>query len=174
MLSYHLIRNTHIIISLPVSQPTPGTFPIGRTPYTSSVHLMDQHYASDTTSHDHLAVTRHTPYFFCFIMLLKVVDVGVLDVLFIAWSNVSSNVPCLIPIIACHKHIQCFLHHINVHVQFTSLRCDGRELVRPRALAIILHMGKFWCRKNWQIQILSYLPKFSSPIFTDTLKMYLA
>ena len=29
--------------------------------------------------------------------------------------------------------------------------------------------------KNWQIwQIVSYSPKFFSPIFTDTLKMYLA
>ena len=30
-------------------------------------------------------------------------------------------------------------------------------------------MGKCWWGKNWQIwQIVSYLPKFSSPIFTDT------
>ena len=33
-------------------------------------------------------------------------------------------------------------------------------------------MEKFWWRENWRI--MSYLPKFSSPIFTDTLKMYLA
>ena len=33
--------------------------------------------------------------------------------------------------------------------------------------------GKFWREKNWQIgQIVSYSPTFSSPIFTDTLKMY--
>ena len=34
------------------------------------------------------------------------------------------------------------------------------------------YTGEFWQEKNWQI--LSYSPKFSSPIFTDTLKIYLA
>ena len=35
-------------------------------------------------------------------------------------------------------------------------------------------MGKFWRGKSWQIwRIMSYLPNFSLPLFTDTPKMYL-
>ena len=35
--------------------------------------------------------------------------------------------------------------------------------------------GKIWRGKNWRIwQIISYSPRFSLPIFTDTPKMYLA
>ena len=39
---------------------------------------------------------------------------------------------------------------------------------------VIPYTGKFWHGKNWWIwQIMSYSPNFSSPIFTDTPKMYL-
>ena len=39
----------------------------------------------------------------------------------------------------------------------------------------MLYTGKFWWGKTWRIwQIMSYLLKFSSSVFTDTPKIYLA
>lgn len=55
------------------------------------------------------------------VCLLEVVNISVLDILLIAWSNAPGYGSRLVPSLPSHQHVQTLLHHLHTEKQLPCL-----------------------------------------------------